>query len=188
METFTAGNTFAVAINDAQWSSPQARSKGLRRFALAHIGTRGLDEVEFSSRLAEQTIRQILPIALRKAGLEEAAARCATEGTKEAAVAAESAAEGASSAHAAAYAAGAAWNAMESARAWAAAAGGAAAREAACAACDARSAAWAAGDAAWTADSAGGPESDEVLTLSANIAAEILENMKAAKQLTKNPG
>jgi len=50
------------------------------------------DDKEFACRLAEQTIRQILPIALRAVGLEDAALRCEKEGTRTTAVAAADAA------------------------------------------------------------------------------------------------
>lgn len=79
---------FAIRLNDASWSSPQARAYGLRAFALAQLGTRGLDERRFVTKLAELTMRRVLPIALRAVGLPVEADRCEKEGTATAAAAA----------------------------------------------------------------------------------------------------
>src|SRR5690606_30726578 len=78
-----------IALNDKAWSSPQARAQGLRRLALAQLGSAGvLDEVEFTRRVAEMAIRKAVPLALRAAArrnpqhaesLEAAAERCERE-------------------------------------------------------------------------------------------------------------
>jgi len=74
----------------ANWSTAQICARATKRLreALARSGSPG--EFEFGTRLAEQTIRQILPIALRLCGHHVAALRCEKEGTKEAAKAAGS--------------------------------------------------------------------------------------------------
>ena len=115
-----------INLNDRPWSSKQARAEGMRRLAIIQLGTKDtLNEAEFTKRLAEASIRKIVPKALRaaltlfKAGssqreaLEEAAKRCETEGTKDAARAAADAARAA--ADAAAYAADAAADAADAA-------------------------------------------------------------------------
>lgn len=85
--------TFKISLNDRRWSSNAARAKGMRRAALAQLGSKGIDTNRLVSILAEQTIRQIVPIALFAAAaghvdiehceaLRAAAKRCAAEGTR----------------------------------------------------------------------------------------------------------
>jgi regulator of protease activity HflC (stomatin/prohibitin superfamily) len=84
-----------IGLNDRNWSSPQVRAKGLRRLAVAQLGSAGaLDETVFRARIVEMTIRRAVPVALRAAAmmnpthaeaLEAAAVRCEREGTREAA-------------------------------------------------------------------------------------------------------
>lgn len=86
-----------VKLNDSSWSSDAARAKGLRRLALAQLGSAGaLDEKEFRRRIVDHAIRVSVPAALRaavsilkdekhKATLCEAANRCEKEGTHQAA-------------------------------------------------------------------------------------------------------
>jgi hypothetical protein len=163
---------FAVRINDAPWSSPEARAKALLPLALAQLGTAGSDRGPWVQRVAEGTIRQIVPIALRaaarahpdeqhRAALEDAAIRCEREGTSAADAAAYAAdaadANAATAAHAAARA-----NAANAAHA--AARANAAARHAA----DANAAANAANAAAIIATAAATP--DAVLQLAVQIA------------------
>ena len=83
-----------IRLNDASWSSNQARAKGLRRLAVAQLGSVGvLDEREFVRRVVAMTIRKAVPIALRAAAkrnpkfavqLEACAVRCEVEGTRDA--------------------------------------------------------------------------------------------------------
>lgn len=87
-----------VWLNDSSWSSKDARAKGLRRLAVAHLGSAGvLDEKEFIRRVVDLAIRKYVPIALRAAAkihpdshhktkLLDAATRCEKEGTDDAAV------------------------------------------------------------------------------------------------------
>ena len=112
-----------IRLNDSDWSSDSARAKGMRRLALVQLGSAGaVDDNDFARRIAEMTIRKIVPIALRaaavlhpdaerKTALEASAKRCELEGTESAAW---SAARSAGSA--AEYAAwSAAWSAARSA-------------------------------------------------------------------------
>jgi hypothetical protein len=90
-----AVRAFKIRLNDAKWSSDAARAKGMRRVALAQLGSVDIDQVAFAKIVAEETIRKILPVALRaavtvvaeehKAVIEAAAIRCECEGTREAA-------------------------------------------------------------------------------------------------------
>jgi len=84
-----------IRLNDARWSSTQARASGLRRLAVAQLGSAGvLDDREFVRRVVEMTIRKAVPVGLRAAAkvnqkhaadLESAAVRCEHEGTRKAA-------------------------------------------------------------------------------------------------------
>lgn len=89
---------FKIRLNDSQWSSDAARAKGIRRIAVAQLGSADkLDITVFRFVLVEQTIRQIVPLALRAAAsvkgnsphkekLEAAALRCEQEGTIDAVI------------------------------------------------------------------------------------------------------
>jgi hypothetical protein len=95
---------FKIELNDARWSSPQARAKGLRRLAVAQLGSKdNLDKREFALRVSRLAIMTVVPAALRfaakvhpekkhKTALELAADRCVKEGTGDAADAAYDAA------------------------------------------------------------------------------------------------
>ena len=57
-----------IKLNDSRWSSDKARAKGLRRLAIAQLGSAGtLDEVEFTKRVATLAIQVCVPEALRAA-------------------------------------------------------------------------------------------------------------------------
>ncbi len=122
-----------IALNDKGWSTPAARAKGLRRLAIAQLGSAGvLDEKEFSRRIARLAIQTCVPQALRAAArlfkgdkkdkLLNAADLCERDPTIEnaraarsAAYAAHAAANAANAAYAASYAAYAASNAADAA-------------------------------------------------------------------------
>jgi hypothetical protein len=191
-----------IRLNDSNWSSDTARAKGLRRLALAQLGSAGvLDDREFARRVVEMTIRKAVPVGLRAAArrnpkhaaaLEAAAVRCETEGTREAAREGERVAAAAYAAYAAAaaaadaaadaaYAAYAAYDAAAAAAAADAAADAAdaAAAYAAYAAADA-AAAYAAADADADADAdAAARTRDRVLADYAEWVVEILIGMQA---------
>ena len=111
-----------IKLNDSSWSSNHARAKGLRRLAVAQLGSRNhLDDVEFTKRIAKLAISTCVPNALRvaasihkdakhRAALLSAAARCEREQSREAASDARATARAAAAAaaDAAAYAAAAA--------------------------------------------------------------------------------
>jgi hypothetical protein len=160
-----------IRLNDSSWSSVRARASGLRRLAIAQLGTAGvIDDPEFMRRVAEMTIRRVVPLGLRAAArvnpafqarLEAAAVACEVGGTADAAADAMRAARAAvrtaasaavraaadAAANAAANAADAAANAAARAAADAAANAAAYAADAAANAA-ARAAAYAAADAA----------------------------------------
>src|SRR5207237_577749 len=93
-----------------------ARAKGLRRLALAQLGSVDvINDIEFVKLVSKMTIQNMVPIAFRfaasinknathKNNLLEAAFKCEREGTKQAALEAKKIAD---AAYAAAYAAAA---------------------------------------------------------------------------------
>ena len=166
-----------IRLNDSDWSSDSARAKGMRRLALVQLGSAGaVDDNDFARRIAEMTIRKIVPIALRaaavlhpaaehKTALEVSAKLCELEG---AGSAAWSAARPAWSAAASARSAESAWSAARSAA------------ESAWSAESARSAAESAWSAAESAGSAAESAAvDTVLSGFAESVVQVLIEMKA---------
>ena len=103
----TTGTLDLRPLNDAPWSSDEARTAAMLPLGPIVIAWPSWSEERrqaFAKYVAEQTIRRIVPIALRAAAsrlpehrdaLEAAAQRCADEGTESAARSAWSAAESA---------------------------------------------------------------------------------------------
>lgn len=67
---------WSITINDAPWSSPEARAEALLPIALAQIGTAGTDRSVWVERVVLGTIQRVLPIALDAGGLGEHAETC----------------------------------------------------------------------------------------------------------------
>jgi hypothetical protein len=91
-----AVRTFKIRLNDARWSSNQARARGMRKLAIAHLGSDTIDQAAFTEKVTEGVIRLVVSLALRDAArvhhlaehreaLEAAAVRCQDEGTRDAA-------------------------------------------------------------------------------------------------------
>jgi hypothetical protein len=97
-----------IQLNDSAWSSDKARGAGMRRLALAQLGSAGVvADVDFVRRIIEMTIRRFIPIALRaaasihplaehKVAMEKAAVQCEQASTLQDCEAAGRAAEAAS--------------------------------------------------------------------------------------------
>jgi hypothetical protein len=188
--------SFKISLNDSRWSSPKARADGLRNLAIAQLGSLGvIDDEEFAKRIAEKSIRVLIPQLFRELGcstpeMKAAADRCEWEGTEEAARearaaanaaadaanAAANAANAAAAANAAYAAANAAYAAADAANAAANAAYAAYAANAAYAAYAAANAAAYAANAAANAE---GKHGDRFLILSAQIALEVLKELKS---------
>jgi len=184
----SAVRRLTIRLNDARWSSPQARARGLRRLAIAALGSRGvLDEIEFGSRVARLAIQTCVPTALRavaqrhageqRARLLHAAELCERDPTREyalearAAVVAAAAAADADDADAAAYVYAADAAAYVAAYYAAAAAAAAHAAAAAAYAADAADAAAAAAHAAHAADAAAYVYAADAVNVALNDAA-----------------
>ena len=62
-----AVRAYKIRINDAYWSSNEARAKGMRRVAIAQLGSDKIDQRKFRDYVTLEGIRRILPIAMRAA-------------------------------------------------------------------------------------------------------------------------
>ena len=63
-----AVRSLKIGLNDSAWSSDKIRGRGMRRLALAQLGSAGtVDDAEFNRRVIEVIIRRFVPIALRAA-------------------------------------------------------------------------------------------------------------------------
>ena len=62
-----AVRSFKIQLNDCNWSTNQARAKGMRKLAVAQLGSDTIDQKEFAKLLALKTVQRIVPGALRAA-------------------------------------------------------------------------------------------------------------------------
>ena len=111
---------YKIELNDARWSSDNARAAGLRDLGIAQLGSlEVVNDIAFSTLLAEKTIRVLIPQLFRDIftdpELLAVADTCESEGSIQSANAAASAAASASYA-----AASAATNAATNAASYAA--------------------------------------------------------------------
>jgi hypothetical protein len=84
---------FKIRLNDSRrWISPESRAKGMRSLAIAQLGSKGVvDGREFSTRIANKTIRRLLPTLARDlypndVKIQAAALVCESEGTRASAI------------------------------------------------------------------------------------------------------
>jgi hypothetical protein len=121
----SAVRSFKIRLNDSPWPTNNDRTEGMRKLAIAQLGSDTIDQREFANYVVIETVKRILPIALRaaasvipahKEALEGAAATCevivdlssaraAASAAREKAYAARAADAAADAADAAAYAA-----------------------------------------------------------------------------------
>ena len=58
--------SFKIRLNDASWSSPEARAAGMRNLGLAQLGSFNvIDDREFAEILTEKTVTVLLPYLIR---------------------------------------------------------------------------------------------------------------------------
>ena len=68
---------FKIRLNDSRaWPSDEARAKGLRRIAVAQLGSDTINQCEFATYVTIQTIKRIFPLVLRKQGFKKEAVVC----------------------------------------------------------------------------------------------------------------
>ena len=77
-----------IALNDCAWSSDAARASGMRRVAIAQLGSTDIDYVRYVHLLAQYTQDEIVPLAAEYAAkyaeyAAESAAKCAAESAAE---------------------------------------------------------------------------------------------------------
>jgi hypothetical protein len=175
-----AVRTFKIKLNDSKWSSNIARANGLKRLAVAQLGSATLNQIEFTEKLAIKTLNVLIYELFRELKFNEkilvscknaSTLKEAVRAADAAAAAAARAAYTAADARAVRIAAAAAADAADAARAADAAADATVARAAVtrAAAAAARAAAARAADA----------DNDKYLNMSAEIATEILIEMKS---------
>ncbi len=63
---------FGIALNDMDWrtmpglsDAPQARARGMRRFAVASLGSDTISQLQFCDRLYVKSLKAMLPVVLR---------------------------------------------------------------------------------------------------------------------------
>ena len=62
-----AVNSFMIRLNDASWPTDKDRTETLRRISIAQLGSNTIDQKEFARLVTLETIRKMIPIALRAA-------------------------------------------------------------------------------------------------------------------------
>ena len=63
---------FKIDLNDSYWSSDEARTKGLRKLAIAQLGSDTLDQKEFTEKLGYRCMTTVLPLIVENALKEDA--------------------------------------------------------------------------------------------------------------------
>lgn len=63
-----AVRTIDICINDCSWSSPEARAKGMRREAVAKLGSNRINQLKFTQLLSIAFLKQVL-LKQKKSGL-----------------------------------------------------------------------------------------------------------------------
>jgi hypothetical protein len=61
------GETFRrakISLNDCDWSSNEARAKGMEKLAIAQLGSNILDQVEAEERLFHKSCQKLLPLII----------------------------------------------------------------------------------------------------------------------------
>ena len=58
---------FKIGLNDGPWPTDADRTNGMRKLAIAQLGSDKIDQKQFRITVAIQTVKRILPIAFRAA-------------------------------------------------------------------------------------------------------------------------
>ena len=66
----SAVRAFKITLNDSSWSSNTARAKGMRKLALAQIGSDTLDQMAFGQACFIRGTQTLLPYVLRKSATQ----------------------------------------------------------------------------------------------------------------------
>ena len=63
---------FKIALNDSYWSSDKARTEGLRKLAIAQLGSDTLNQDDFTEKLGYRCMTTVLPLIVGNALKEDA--------------------------------------------------------------------------------------------------------------------
>ena len=58
---------FKIRLNDSKWPTDADRTKGMRKLAIAQLGSDTIDQMQFSKHVALECQRRVLPLAMRRA-------------------------------------------------------------------------------------------------------------------------
>jgi hypothetical protein len=170
---------YKIQLNDANWSNDQARAEGMKRIAVAQLGSDQIDQVEFSKRVALKVINKLLPVLFREKWLNlptHADACEKADGLAAASYASDAASDASYAASYASYAASYASDAASDASY----ASDAASYASYAASYAARAASYASDAASYASDASdAASDTDKYLILSAEICLEVLKEMKS---------
>ena len=62
---------FKIALNDSWWSSDKARTKGMRKLAIAQLGSDTLDQSVFAEKVGYRCMTTVLPVIVENALKED---------------------------------------------------------------------------------------------------------------------
>jgi hypothetical protein len=62
-----AVRVFKIRLNDSKWPTDADRTKGMRKLAIAQLGSDTIDQMAFAKHVALECQRRVLPLALRRA-------------------------------------------------------------------------------------------------------------------------
>ncbi len=66
----SAVRSFKISLNDCNWSSDAARAAGMRKLAVAQLGSDVLDQSKFADLQFLRGVHKLMPIVFRKAAPE----------------------------------------------------------------------------------------------------------------------
>lgn len=72
----SAVRQFEIELNDANWSSEKTRANGLRKNAIAQLGSDQLNQIEFAERMAIRNTQIVLTALFYKLKMDEVAKKC----------------------------------------------------------------------------------------------------------------
>lgn len=61
-----AVRSFKIALNDCRWSSDEARANGMRKLAIAQLGSDKIDQMAFGKAVYFKGVQRLLPFVFRQ--------------------------------------------------------------------------------------------------------------------------
>ena len=62
---------FKISLNDCRWSSDEARTKGMRKLAIAQLGSADIDQEKFLELVGFKCMTRVLPVIIENAREED---------------------------------------------------------------------------------------------------------------------